>query len=228
MDFNSILGGVLSNAIWWILGIGGLALVWFFRRTKTFWRAIPFAARLHKEGVRRFLFSRHEYPERLDAYLERAQHSIKVVSISFRLTNNECALTETFRRKLATNASFEIWISLLQPHSQAAALAAHALNVKPEALSTEINEMLNDLKSLRDSLPPSDRSRFHILTHDSLPMGSALMLDATATSGLIQVETKLYRAPRVESFSFEVVAPSPFYTRNFTAWNAVLAESTRV
>ena len=228
MDFNSILAGVLSNAIWWILGISALVLVWFFRRTRAFWRAIPFAIRLRREGVRRFLFSRHEYPERLDAYLERASHSIKIVSISFRLTNNECALTELFRKKLAAIPSFEIWISLLQPNSHAAVLAAHALNIKPDALSKEIDEMLNDLKLLRDSLPPSDGGRFHVLTHDSFPMGSALMLDATHTSGLIQVETKLYRSPRVESFSFEVVAPSPFYNRNFIAWNAVLAESTRV
>ena len=155
MDFNSILAGVLSNAIWWILGISALVLVWFFRRTRAFWRAIPFAIRLRREGVRRFLFSRHEYPERLDAYLERASHSIKIVSISFRLTNNECALTELFRKKLAAIPSFEIWISLLQPNSHAAVLAAHALNIKPDALSKEIDEMLNDLKLLRDSLPPS-------------------------------------------------------------------------
>jgi hypothetical protein len=150
-----------------------------------------------------------------------------VVSISFRLTNNECALTELFRRKLVANPSFEIWISLIQPYSHAATLAAHALNIKPEALSKEIDEMLDDLKLLRDSLPASDSGRFHVLTHDSFPMGSALMLDATPTSGLIQVETKLYRSPRVESFSFEVAAPSSFYKRNFAAWNTVLAESTR-
>lgn len=228
MDFNSIVGGVLSNAIWWILGLLAIGFFVLFKRTGAFWRAIPLAKRLHKEGLERLLFSRHEYPERLDAYLDRAEHSIKIVSISLRITDRECALTELFRRKLASSSSFEIHVSLLEPNTGAATLAARALNVEPDVLSKEIDDMLGDLKTLRSTLPPMQQGRFHLYVHDCFPMGSAIMLDAAPTSGLIQVETKLYRAPRSESFSFEVVAPSTFYSRNFSAWNTVIDESKLV
>lgn len=215
----------MSNAIWWILGLIAFAVLLTLRRSTAWWRSLPIAKRLREQGLTRFVFSRHDYPDRLDSYLARAQHSIKIVSISFRLTNNECALTELFRRKLALNPSFKIVLSLLDPNSNACKLAAHALDIDAVTLSREIGEMLHDLKALYDSLPPQDKGRLHILTHDCLPMGSAILLDATPTSGTIQVETKLYRAPRVESFSFEVRGPSPFYARNFTAWNRIISES---
>jgi len=186
------------------------------------------ANRLRSQGITRFTFSRHEYPERLDKYLESAQHSIKIVSVSLRVTGTEYALTELFRNKLASNPAFEIYISLLQPNSSAVVLMARALNIDPAALNKEIDEMLGDLKKLRDSLPSQEKGRLHIMTHDCLPMGSVIMLDCTPISGLIQVETKLYGSPRAESFGFEIRYPSPFYERNLVAWNRVLAESQEV
>ena len=225
MDINSIFDGVASNAIWRSL-LGVMASpVRFLRKHGTVLGLLPIARHLREQGVTRFVFSRNDYPERLDAYLERAQHSIKIVSISLRWTNNECALTDIFRRKLASNPSFEIVVSLLALDSNAVSLAAHALNIDASSLAVEISEMLNDLRTLRESLPPPDRGRFHVLTHDSLPMGSAILLDVTPTSGIIQVETKLYRAPGVESFSFEVRGPSAFYQRNLIAWHRIISES---
>lgn len=226
MDVKSIFDGVISNAIWWVIGLIVLFITVAYRKIWSNYRdCYAIAKKLREQGINRFIFSRHEYPERLDAYLSRANHSIKIVSISLKLTSDESGLTELFRRKLASNPSFEIFISLLQPDSNAANLAATSLDIKPEMLKREIEEMLCELKTLRDSLPPSDKDRFHILTHDCLPMGSAILLDATQISGTIQVETKLYRSTRVESFSYEVKAPSPFYEKNFTAWNRVLHES---
>ena len=59
-------------------------------------------------------------------------------------------------------------------------------------------------------------------------MGSAILLDASPTTGTIQVETKLHRAPRTESFGFEVKGPSSFYGRQYAAWNVLLRESRPV
>lgn len=225
MNVLSILEGVLSNALWWIVGLVIIFLGWWLRRFANVFRAVPMALRLRKAGLNRFSFSRHDYPEQLDAYLDRAKSSIRIVSISLRITGTECALSDLFRRKLASNPNFEICISLLKPDSHASQLAARALNMPPEVLNAEIRDMLRELIALRDSLPAIDRGRFRILTHNCLPMGSAILIDTTPSSGVIQIETKLYGSPRVESFSFEVVAPSDFYSRNLSAWNAVIAES---
>ena len=59
-------------------------------------------------------------------------------------------------------------------------------------------------------------------------MGSAILLDADPTQGRIQVETKLFRAPRIESFGYEVVGASPFYSRNYRAWMRVIDASVPV
>ncbi|MGH2477031.1 MAG: hypothetical protein ACRDIL_17370, partial [Candidatus Limnocylindrales bacterium] len=61
--------------------------------------------------------------------------------------------------------------------------------------------------------------------HGCFPMGSAILLDAGTDRGIIQVETKLFRSPRDESFGFEVTGPSAFFTRNHRAWMRVLDES---
>ena len=88
--------------------------------------------------------------------------------------------------------------------------------------------MLEQLEELRESLPEAQKTRLKVLVHDCLPMGSAILLDATSSTGKIQVETKLYRAPRTESFGYEVVGPTPFYSRNYSAWKRVLDDSKEV
>lgn len=223
-----IFEGLVTNAIWWFLGLALLALMVLVRRLLPFFQAFPEARRIRSQGVRRFLLSRNEYPERLDQYFDRAKESIKVISVSLSVTNDECNLLDLFRRKLVSDPHFEIHISLLSPTSTALSLVAESLDVRQSDLALEVDQMLSALVSMRDSLPAPERLRFHISTHASVPMGSVIMLDATPRSGVIQVETKLYKAPRVESFSFEITGGTAFFQRNYVAWNTILAESVRL
>jgi len=54
------------------------------------------------------------------------------------------------------------------------------------------------------------------------------MLDATETSGIIQIETKLYKAPRNESFGFQITKESPFFKRHYTAWQRIIQDSIQI
>lgn len=45
---------------------------------------------------------------------------------------------------------------------------------------------------------------------------------------MIQVETKLYKAARTESFGFQLTKESPFFKHNFIAWNRVLYDSNAI
>lgn len=78
---------------------------------------------------------------------------------------------------------------------------------------------------LKTALPAGQRERLDVRVHESLPMGSAIMLDAEPERGIIQIETKLHRSPRVESFGFEIHGPSDFYSRHYRAWMRVWDES---
>jgi hypothetical protein len=180
---------------------------------------------LQTGGITQFHFSRDDYSGTLRTYLSQANHSIGIVSISLHQKHQEGDLIDFFRTCLAREPNFRIRISLLAPKSEAAKGAADALNVASAHLTREIAEMLQVLDQLKTSLPPMQQQRLDVLVHDCLPMGSAVLLDATPEQGIIQIETKLHRAPRVESFSFEIIGPSSFYQRNYRAWMELFDES---
>jgi hypothetical protein len=128
-------------------------------------------------------------------------------------------------KRINQSDSFRIAVSLLDPFSDVLDVAAKSLNEKPNELADDICKMIRRLLEIRDRLSETDRSRLIISVHDFLPMGSAILLDATPTSGLIQVESKLHKSPRTDSFGYEIAGPSEFYSRNFRSWFCVLDES---
>jgi hypothetical protein len=225
-----VISGVIIGAIGSILAV---IVIELFLRSKPalflFGSSYRLAIRLRREGIIAFQFTREDYRERLPTFLSYADHSIAIVSISLRLTSDEGELLQLFKNRIAERSDFRISISLIAPKSPAAALAAASLNVTGDHLvNEEIRPMLRKLVGIRNDLPESDRPRLRILVHNFFPMGSAILLDADPTQGRIQVETKLFRAPRIESFGYEVVGSSPFYSRNYRAWMRVIDASVPV
>jgi len=187
---------------------------------------VNFGQKFYEQGLTKFHFSRDDYGRTLATFLDTAVNSIFIVSISLKITDDEGQLSYLFKRKLSANSSFSISISLINPNNQELIkVASDTLNVSKEKLYNEIIEMLKDLLDCYESLNSSERSRFKILVHDCFPMGSVIMLDATPTSGMIQIETKLYKAPRTASFGFQLTKESPFFKHNFVAWQRVFQES---
>ncbi len=223
MDF---LQGIIIGAISSILAA---IIIAFSLRGKNifflFSSSRRLAMRLREGGITKFRLSRDHYETTLRTYLSQATHSIAIVSVSLKVTHDEGDIAGLFQERISENPDFRVSVSLLNPRSPAVAIAAASLNIAEAQLSTEIQTMLAHLVKTRQHLPALDRVRLEILTHDCLPMGSAILLDASPTKGTIQVETKLFRAPRAESFSYEVRGPSPFYRRNYRAWRQVLDES---
>jgi hypothetical protein len=224
----SLIGTIIVGAAG---SIFAAFIIWFLARTGRavflFGESHLLAARLRRNGVTKFHFSRDDYDSLLPTYLSQANHSIQMVSISLGLTHSEGDLLSFFRRRIQAT-DFRITISLLDPTSEVIKIAALSLGVTTNLLKREIVEMLRGLISLRESLSQEHKARLQIFVHDTLPMGSAILIDAQPTSGKIQIETKLYRAPRIESFGYEIVGPSPFYKRNYTAWTRVIEDSEPV
>ncbi len=181
--------------------------------------------RLAEEGLTSFHFSRDDYKQRLGSYLASADRSIRIVSISLKVTDDENNLIDLFRQRLESRPAFQVSISLMDPDSSAARFAAQALNLTHDELQEEIATMVGRLLSLKMALPPEIGERMRVLLHDSFPGGSAILLDASDSGGRIQVETKLHRASRAHSFGFEITGPSPFFSRNLAGWEMILKES---
>lgn len=180
----------------------------------------------YEEGLTRFHFTRDDYGRTLATFLDGANASIEIVSISLKNTQEEGRLTDIFRKKLAQNPSFKICVSLINPNNiELVKVAADTLHMEFKELENEIVKMLQELFTCKDLLTSQEKSRFSILVHDCFPMGSAIMLDTTPKGGMIQVETKLHKAVRSESFGFQLTKESPFFKRNYIAWSRTLQDS---
>ena len=107
-------------------------------------------------------------------------------------------------------------------------IAANTLNISYNNLRKQVNDMLKDLFDCYEKLEKGEQLRFKILVHDCFPMGSVIMLDATETSGIIQIETKLYKASRNESFGFQITRESSFFKRNYITWQRIIQESIQI
>lgn len=224
-----IIGSLIATVITWLV-------VWNYkqrvqRRKLEFLQMeqINLGKTFLEQGLTKFHFSRDDYGRTLASFIDTAIQSITIVSISLKITDDEGQLSDLFKRKLSSNSSFTIVISLINPNNQELVkVVADTLNISKEKLHREITEMLIDLLNCYESLNSSEKSRFKITVHDSFPMGSVIMLDVTPTSGIIQIETKLYKAARTNSFGFQLTKESRFFKHNFVAWNRVIQDSKAI
>lgn len=63
---------------------------------------------------------------------------------------------------------------------------------------------IKTLVEFRGSLKLDEQERFLIKVHQTLPFGSAIILDGDAENGTIQIETKPYEVGMRKSFAFEI------------------------
>lgn len=220
-----VASGLITAAITWLCARLYYTGKSIFSTVKS---SYNLAERLESQGVSTFNFSRNDYDERLPQYIDQAQSSIEIISISLGLTHEEGDIGDIFRRKIIENKRFTVDVSLLDPECNAVHLAADSLDTSFDSLSSEISFMLNELVSLKKSLPNGANQRLCVYTHDCLPMGSAILLDATEDSGRIQIETKLYKASRINSFGFEIMGPSEFYDHHLHSWRRVIQDSDEI
>lgn len=224
-----------ADEIMWNVVLGILAgllttlVTWFFLRSSSFLSlfgsSYKLVTRLKKERITAFRFDRGDFRDRLPNFLSKAGHTIGIISVSLKVTDDEGGIADIFLKRINSSNNFKITVSLLDPFSDTLNVAAKSLNEKPNEMADDICLMIKRLLDIKDRLPIADQSRLIISVHDFLPMGSAILLDATPNNGLIQVESKLYKSPRTDSFGYEVHGPSEFYSRNYRAWMCVFDES---
>lgn len=161
-------------------------------------------------GLSAFYPSRDYYAYRdvanIDQYVSTATRSVVMVSINLMTGIPIAGVCEGLITKLKANPKFTAAVSLLNPElPHLMASLAPVLSTTATGLAHSIRESLHRLNQAKNQLRPKDRGRFSIRVHDTIPMGSAILLDHKESFGRIQIESKVYKAPPRKSFAFEVV-----------------------
>ncbi len=162
-------------------------------------------------GLTAFFPARRYYSLRgsagsIDGYVATARKTLVMVSINLMTGIPFDNLCRTLREKLESQENgFRATISLLNPQKAELVFAiSPALGRTTAYVSGSINETLDLLLSFRAGLSSDARSRFDLRVHQSIPFGSAILIDHKEAYGRIQIETKPYKAVLNDSFAFEI------------------------
>lgn len=183
--------------------------------------ASPVVGAVLNAGVSAFYESRRHYgiyrtdARTIDSYIGTAVESLVMVSINLVTGEQFDGLSSILEEKLEHRKHpITATISLLNPwKSELMYSLAPVLNRAPDELGGSIRTMLEHLLKLRERLSQDGKRRFTVGVHNTLPFGSAIILDENSSGGRIQIETKPYKQPLNRSFAFEVTRTdtSDFY-----------------
>jgi hypothetical protein len=119
--------------------------------------------RLRQYATPAFHLSRSDYTTTLAQFLEQAQSSVVMVSMSLKTKGAENEVAQVFRRLLAKSPQFRVIVSLIKPNSPACQAASAILGLPHEIFRSEVESMLTDLDALRQRLPTHQASRLYLL-----------------------------------------------------------------
>ena len=141
----------------------------------------------------------------IDLYVDTAQNSVIMVSINLMTGIHFHNLLNVLQNKFEKSSDFTATISLLNPNKADLIFAiSPVLTRSKEQLFDSIIDTIDKLKKFKKSLSEHAQNRFEIRVHNSIPFGSAIIIDHDYDYGRIQIETKPYQAVLNDSIAFEV------------------------
>jgi hypothetical protein len=186
---------------------------------------LALSRKLQKAGVVDFCLSRADYSLTLAQFLEQARSSIVIVAMSMKSKGAENELLQVFSRSLSKWPQFRIIVSLLDPDSPACHVASRILGIPQQELRSEIKSMCADLIELKSRLTQHEANRLYLLRHDVVPGFSCILLDDGMPTAQLQIEAKLYGAPRSDSYGFTLAPAGELYDRQRRAYYRVLRDA---
>ncbi|MCM1235457.1 MAG: nucleotide-binding protein [Ruminococcus flavefaciens] len=162
-------------------------------------------------GLSAFYSSRDDYNKyrvdasSIDRYINRATESICMVSITLATGIPVDDICQVFATKLIQNEQFKVTVSLLNPYNSELYKTIMPLFKQDErTLQENTISAIKTLVNFRASLEIGEQERFIVKVHQTLPFGSAIILDGDTENGTIQIETKPYNVGMRKSFAFEI------------------------
>lgn len=166
---------------------------------------------IEKVGLSAFYASREDYGKyRIDAssidrYINGAMESVCMVSITLSTGILIDDICKVFEIKLQQNKKFKVVVSLLNPYNNELYKTIMPLFKQSEkTLQENTISAIKTLIDFRSHLKEDEQKRFTIKVHQTLPFGSAIILDGDTERGTIQIETKPYDVGMRKSFAFEI------------------------
>lgn len=217
-------------------------LILIIAGAKSSWRCVPrirsvlkVQGVLAREGLLYFIGNRSDYAryrgaeQPLQTYPLHAHSTLDIVGINLvsgMQFDDLCARLEAL---VAQEPPVEVRISLLDPEAEeVVAGIAPSLGRDLGRLREEIKDSVRRLCKFREHLSNAQRPHIQIRVHKALPCASAIIVDGDQEDGVIQVETKAYKAPFNESFGFALRRGDGLYKSLLTGYKAVVEEGRMV
>ncbi len=183
-------------------------------------------------GLSAFYSSRDDYAKHrinaasIDKYIDRAQKSITIVSITLTTGLSFDDICKVIENKIKNIKDFKVTISLLNPFLDNLYFTISPLfGQQAETLQKNTKDALVSLRDFRAQLSDEEQKRFILKVHNTLPFGSAIILDGDLESGTIQIETKPYKVGIRKSFAFEICNNNrSFYNTLKTSYYSLITD----
>lgn len=167
---------------------------------------------IKETGLTAFFPSREHYNLRgnansIHSYVDNAQEKLIMISISLVKGINFDDLRKVLERKLENSSKyFDATISFLNPDKE------YLMESLCSVFEKEKTDIIKDIKNgialmqnFKSKLSYSAQKKLTLKVHNSIPFGSAIIMDYDKPFGRIQIETKAYKVPMGKSFAFEVI-----------------------
>ena len=187
---------------------------------------------LRVANVRSFIPDRTWYSivrgvdQSIDSYVASAQKTLVMISINLATGRTMDRIEERFEEMILRRENpVSITISLLDPdNSNLIHSAARVIDLPPKHLDENVRGALDSLAGFKTNLPETHRHLFEVRVHGVLPSASAILMDRHQPQGLIQLETKPYKAGMRKSWALEVGAGSEFFGTLAKAYEDLLKD----
>jgi hypothetical protein len=164
---------------------------------------------LAEAGITKFMPSRKYYAlfrdgrESISSYISLAQASLTMVSINLATGMTLEKVIDTFDILINRKRPVKVVISLLDPDLPYLMVSiVPVIDQTAEDLAQIIRGVIVRPGQFWNSLPTERKNCLELWCHSALPNASAIMIDEHSANGLIQLETKAYRASLINSFAF--------------------------
>ncbi len=194
--------------------------------------SVEIVEQINKMGFSAFYATRDDYAKyRIDAssidkYIARAKESIIMVSISLTTGLAFDDICKVIAQKLKSKEDFKVTISLLNPFmDELYVTIAPLFELEASALQRRTKDSLKALYDFKSKLRKDEKDRFILKVHNTVPFGSAILLDDNLESGTIQIETKPYNVGMRKSFAFEITNNNEeFYKTIKTSYHSLIRD----
>lgn len=186
-------------------------------------------------GISRFMPARRYYAiyrdgrESISSYIRRTRRTLTMVSINLAVGGELERIERVFAELLDENPEICIRVSLLDPADDALMTAISSiLDMRPDRISERIVETMAKLTEFREGLEGELSSQVELFHHRTIPSASAILIDVNTDNGVIQLETKPYKAPPTASWALEIEAGSQFFETMREAYHALVEDGKEV